>query len=285
MTKILKSGTFLVGGELKINRLGFGAMQVTGSGIWGFPKDRMNAINVLKRAIELGVNFIDTADAYGPYTSEELIAEALYPYPDDLVIATKGGFERSGPGKWDQNGKPEHLKKAIEGSLKRLKLNRIDLYQHHTIDPKVPLEDSLGSLAELQKEGKIRFVGVSNYKIKDLKKAKEIVDVVSLQNRYNISYREQEDVLNYCEEKNIGFIPWYPLAAGNLSEESEFLKNIAEKYNSTPFQISIAWLLKKSKVMLPIPGTSSISHLEENMKSDDIKLSNEDFERICEFKK
>ena len=280
MTKEFKSGTFNLGGEKKVNRLGFGAMRVTGEGIWGLPKDKNNAIKVLKRVVELGVNFIDTADAYGPDVSEVLLAEALYPYPEDLVIATKGGSLRSGPGQWERDGSPKHLREAIEGSLKRLRVERIELYQLHAIDTKVPVEDSVGTLSDLQKEGKISMIGVSNFKVEDLKKVKDIAKIVSVQNRYNISYRISEPVIDYCEENNMGFIPWFPLNVGNLAKDESGLKTIADKYNAAPSQIALCWLLKRSPVMLPIPGTSSLKHLEENIKADDISLSDEDFNKI-----
>jgi pyridoxine 4-dehydrogenase len=279
MSQNLKNGTFLLGGGLKINRLGFGAMRITGQGIWGQPANKGEALRVLKRAVELGVNFIDTADAYGPNVSEELIAETLYPYPSDLIIATKGGLLRKGPGKWNPDCSPKHLREAIEGSLRRLRIDKIDLYQLHTIDPTVPVEDSVGTLADLQKEGKIRFIGVSNFRIPELKKVKNIAEIVSVQNRYNLSDKEHEPVLKYCEESNIGFIPWFPLNAGNVNKDNS-LRSIAEKYGSTQFQIALAWLLMKSPAMLPIPGTSSVAHLEENMEADKIVLSYEDFKKL-----
>jgi len=277
MKKEFKSGTFNLGGIKVINRLGFGAMRVTGEGIWGPPKDKNNAINVLKRVVELGVNFIDTADAYGPDVSEELLAEALYPYPEDLVIATKGGSLRSGPGQWERDGSPKHLREAIEGSLKRLRLERIELYQLHAIDSRVPVEDSVGTLADLQKEGKINMIGVSNFMVDDLKKVKNIANIVSVQNRYNLSYRVSEPVITYCEKNNIGFIPWFPLNVGNLAKDESGLKTIADKYNAVPSQIALSWLLNRSPVMLPIPGTSSIDHLVENVRADDISLSDKDY--------
>jgi pyridoxine 4-dehydrogenase len=280
MTKEFKSGTFNLGGKKKINRLGFGAMRVTGEGIWGPPKDKDNAIKVLKRAVEFGINFIDTADAYGPNVSEELIAEALYPYPDDLIIATKGGSLRSGPGQWERDGSPKHLREAIEGSLKRLRMERIELYQLHAIDTKVPVEDSVGTLADLQKEGKINMIGVSNFKVYELEKVKGIADIVSVQNRYNLAYRISEPVIDYCEQNNMGFIPWFPLNVGNLAKDEKILRVIAQNYNAAPSQIALGWLLKRSPVMLPIPGTSSISHLEENTKTDEITLRDEDYQKL-----
>jgi pyridoxine 4-dehydrogenase len=280
MTREFESRTFILGGKKKVNRLGFGAMRITGEGVWGPPKDKNNAIKVLKTAVKLGINFIDTADAYGPYISEELIAEALYPYPDDLVIATKGGSLRSGPGQWERDGSPKHLRDAIEGSLKRLRLERIELYQLHAIDSKVLVEDSVGTLADLQKEGKINMVGVSNFKVGDLKKVKGIANIVSVQNRYNLSYKVSEPVIDYCEENNMGFIPWFPLNVGNLAKDEDAVKTIADKYNAAPSQIALSWLLKRSDVMLPIPGTSSIEHLDENTRAYGISLNDEDFQKL-----
>lgn len=280
MSKEFKTGTFKIGSLLKVNRLGFGAMRIIGNGAWGQPKDKNGAIRVLQKALELGINFIDTADSYGPYISEELIGEALYPYPDDLVIATKGGWTRPGPNDWKEDGRPEHLRDALEGSLKRLRLETIDLYQFHTIDPSIPIEESVGALTELQNQGKIRFIGVSNFKIKDLQRAMTVAKVVSVQNRYSLLHREDESVLKFCEQYNIGFIPWYPLEVGRLAMIANPLSSIAQKYNTTPVQIALAWLLKRSKVMLPIPGTSSVAHLEENIKADDISLDDGDIEEI-----
>ncbi len=282
MIKEFKTGTFLIAGEHKINRLGFGAMRITGEGIWGQPADKPEAIRVLKRAVELGVNFIDTADAYGPNVSEELIAEALYPYSDNLIIATKGGLLRSGPGKWNPDCSPKHLREALHASLKRLRVEKIDLYQLHTIDSSVPVEESVGTLADMQKEGKIRYIGVSNFTASDLEKVKNIAKVVSVQNRYNLAYRGDEEVISYCERNNIGYIPWFPLDMGNLAKSDSIINTIAKKCNSTSSQVALAWLLKKSPVMLPIPGTSKVSHLEENMRADDIILSDSDFESINE---
>lgn len=279
MAREFKTGTFNLGGKRKINRLGFGAMRVTGEGIWGPPKDKNNAIKILKRVVELGINFIDTADAYGPGVSEDLLAEALYPYPDGLVIATKGGSLRSGPGMWERDGSPKHLREAIEGSLKRLRVDRIDLYQLHAIDSRVPVEDSVEALSDLQKEGKINMIGVSNFKVDDLEKVKSIAEIVSVQNRYNLSYRISEPVIDYCEQNNMGFIPWFPLNVGKLAKGSS-LKKIAQKYGAAPSQIALGWLLKRSPVMLPIPGTSSINHLEENTKTDEITLSDEDYQKL-----
>ena len=279
------AGTFTIGGDLTVNRMGFGAMRITGPGIWGEPKDPQEARSVLRRALELGVNFIDTADAYGPEVSERLIAEALRPYAKDLVIATKGGLLRPSAPEWVANGKPEHLREACEQSLKRLQLERIDLYQLHAIDSKVPLEDSLGELARLQKEGKIRHIGVSNFKLDELKRAQRIVPVVSVQNRYNVVDRGSQEVLDYCEREHIAFIPWAPLAHGtpearaDKSEGAAFVK-IAAEHKVTDLQLAIAWLLGKSQVMLPIPGTSSVAHLEENVAAARIALSPKEFAAI-----
>lgn len=274
------SGTFRFGGELPVYRLGFGAMRITGDGVWGPPKDHDEAVRVLKRAVDLGVNLIDTADAYGPNVSEELIAEALYPYPDGLVIATKGGLTRTGPNQWPPNGKPEHLREAIEGSLKRLRLDRIDVYQFHRPDPKVPFEDSVGTLADLQREGKIRFVGLSNVSVEQLATAQKIVPIVSVQNMYNLTQRDSEDVLDACGRQNIGFIPWFPLATGDLAKPGGKLARIASAHDAAPSQIALAWLLRRSPVMLPIPGTSSVTHLEENMQGACVQLTDEEFEEL-----
>lgn len=273
-----QSDVFNLGGELPIRRLGFGAMRLTGAGIWGEPKDRSEAGRVLRRAVELGVNFIDTADSYGPNVSEEIIAEALYPYPSDLVIATKGGQERPGPNKWVPNGRPEHLREVLEGSLKRLKLERIDLYQLHRPDPEVPFAESVEALVEMQREGLIRLIGLSNVNTEQLEQARKLTNVVSVQNRYNSSDRASEDVLEACEANAIGFIPWAPLAAGKLSASA--LERIAEAHQATPNQIELAWLLQHSPVMLPIPGTSSVAHLEENVAASAITLSEEEMESL-----
>jgi pyridoxine 4-dehydrogenase len=246
------SDTFTLGGQLEVRRLGFGAMRLTGDGIWGEPRDREECRQVLRRAIELGVNFLDTADSYGPEVSEEIIAEALHPYPDDLVIATKGGFLRDGPDRWRADCRPEHLKEACEGSLRRLKLDRIDLYQLHTVDRNVPYDESVGAIKELQDEGKIRLAGVSNVNLDQLATARSIVDVVSVQNRYNLADRHSEDVLEECDREDLGFIPWAPIEAGRTD---------------VPHEVAIAWLLNRSAVMLPIPGTSSVEHLEQNMRA------------------
>jgi aryl-alcohol dehydrogenase-like predicted oxidoreductase len=279
------AGTLKLGDDLIVNRMGFGAMRITGAGIWGEPKDPLEARRVLKRSIELGVNFIDTADAYGPEVSERLIAEVLHPYPKDLIIATKGGLTRPGPSDWVANGTPAHLREACTQSLRRLKLERIDLYQLHAIDSKVPLEESLGELARLQKEGKIRHIGVSNFKLDELVRARRVVPVVSVQNRYNITDRSSQDVLDYCTREHIAFIPWAPLARGTpeaLPEksESEAFTRIAAGHGISNFQLAIAWLLAKSPAMLPIPGTSSVRHLEENVAAAHVTLSSSELAQI-----
>jgi pyridoxine 4-dehydrogenase len=267
-----KSGEFLIGNDLRVTRLGFGTMRLTGDGIWGEPKDRPEAIRVLRRAVELGINFLDTADSYGPNVSEEIIAEALYPYPKDLVIATKGGFDRPGPNQWTENGKPEHLRSVCEGSLRRLRLDRIDLYQLHRIDPKVPAEDQLGTLKELQAQGKIKHIGLSEVSVKQIQHARTLVPIVSVQNRYSLSDRGSEDVLEYCEQEKLGFIPWFPLAVGRLAGSDSPISRIAARHKATPGQLALAWLLARSPVMLPIPGTSKVKHLEENVAAAEIKI-------------
>lgn len=268
---------FTIGGDLKVRRFGYGAMRITGKGIWGEPKDRQEAVAVVKRAVELGINFIDTADSYGPYVSEEILAEALYPYPADLIIATKGGLLRPGPDNWVPDGRPAHLKEALEGSLKRLRTDRIDIYQFHRHDPKVPFEESVGFLADMQKQGKIRHIGLSNVTEHQLKKAQAIVEIVSVQNRYNLADRGSESLVDLTNGQNIGFIPWYPLATGNLAAAGGKLETIANNHGATPSQVALAWLLKRSPNMLPIAGTGSIEHLEENIKGADIELSDEEF--------
>ncbi|GAC1431890.1 MAG: aldo/keto reductase [Ktedonobacteraceae bacterium] len=274
------AGTYSFGNDLPVQRLGFGAMRITGNGVWGEPKDRQEAIRVLHRALELGINLIDTADSYGPEVSETLIAEALYPYPKNLVIATKGGFLRSGPNQWHPDGRPEHLREAIEGSLQRLRVERIDVYQFHTVDPNVALEDSLGTLAELQKAGKIRHIGVSNVNPAQLAQARKIVSVVSVQNRYNLTDRASEEMVDICEREGLGFIPWFPLATGELARPGSRLDTIAKQHNAAPSQIALAWLLKRSTTMLPIPGTSTVEHLEENVAGASITLSDEEFNSL-----
>lgn len=279
----LEERTITLGGDLTVDRMGFGAMRLTGPGIWGWPEDRENAVRVLRRAVELGVNFIDTADAYGPEVNEELIAMALHPYPTALVIATKGGSKRPGPGKWDRDCRPEHLKAACEESLRRLKLDRIDLYQLHTVDPKVPFEDSVGALRDLRDEGKIRHAGLSNVSFEQLRSAQKIVPIASVQNRYNMMHREPEDerIIDYCRENNIAFIPWFPLGAGGgeISDNTE-AQVVAKAHGVRVPQIALAWLLYRSPVMLPIPGTSSIAHLEENVAASGIELGEEDLVRL-----
>jgi aryl-alcohol dehydrogenase-like predicted oxidoreductase len=272
--------TFTIGGDLEVHRLGFGAMQITGDGVWGPPDDPEEARRLLRRVVELGIDLIDTADSYGPEVSENLIAEALHPYPDGLVIATKGGLRRTGPGQWPRDARPERLKECCEASLRRLKLDRIDLYQLHSPDPKVPYEDSVGALKELQDEGKIKHVGISNVSVEELERARAIVEVVTVQNRYNLEDRESEDVLDACEAAGIGFIPWYPLATGRLAEPGGPLDRIAGEHDATPAQIALAWLLARSRVMLPIPGTSSIEHLEENVAATRIDLSDDEVAEI-----
>jgi pyridoxine 4-dehydrogenase len=274
------SGTFKLGNDLAIHRLGFGAMRITGKGIWGEPADPEEARRVLRRSIELGVNFIDTADSYGPEVSERLIAEALHPYPAGLVIATKGGFTRQGPDQWAEVGRPEYIQQCVEMSLRRLRLERIDLYQLHRIDPKVPVEETLGVLKELQHEGKIRHIGLSEVSTKEIEHAQEIVPIVSVQNRYNLADREHEDVLNYCETHNLGFIPWFPVAAGDLAKPGGPLDHVAKKHNATVAQLSVAWLLHRSPVMLPIPGTSSVNHLEENVAAAILTLPKEEWQKV-----
>jgi pyridoxine 4-dehydrogenase len=275
-------GTFELGGELSVRRLGFGAMRITGEGIWGPPPDREQAIAVLRRTPKLGINLIDTADSYGPHVSEELIAEALHPYPEDLVIATKGGLTRTGPSEWPRDGRPEHLREACEGSLRRLRVERIDVYQLHAPDPRVPFEDSVGALKDLQDEGKIRHVGVSNVSVEQLGIAREIVPVVSVQNRYNLADRSSEDVLAECEGLGIGFIPWWPLAAGSLAEPGGPVAAIAERHDATAAQVALAWLLQRSAVMLPIPGTGSVEHLEENVAAAQLRLDESEMRRLSE---
>ncbi|OLB62735.1 MAG: oxidoreductase [Ktedonobacter sp. 13_2_20CM_2_54_8] len=282
------SGTLTIGGDLKVYRLGFGAMRLTGEGIWGPPANKQEAIAVLHRALELGINLIDTADSYGPEVSELLIAEALYPYPKDLVIATKGGLLRPGPGQWLPDGRPEHLREALEGSLRRLRLERIDIYQFHRPDPRVPFEDSVGELAKMRADGKIRHVGLSNITIEQLAQAQKIVPIVTVQNHYNLASRESErmsaqqseEMIDICERQGIGFIPWNPLAAGELARPGGPLDQIAKRHNAKPSQIALAWLLKRSSTMLPIPGTSSVKHLEENVMGATIRLTQEEFEAI-----
>src|SRR5437773_5512130 len=279
-SNIATNPTWKLGGDLTVNRLGFGAMRVTGEGIWGWPPDRGNALKVLRRAVELGVNLIDTADAYGPETSELLIAEALYPYPKGLVIATKGGLTRPGPGQWVPNGRPEHLKQAVEGSLKRLRLERIDLYQLHTVDTKVPIEESVGALKQMQDAGSIRHVGLSNVDPDEISRAQKIVPIVSVQNRYNIEDRKSEDVLVYCEKKNLGFLTGFPIGGGVGLKSDNPLNVAAKAHTVSVVQVALAWLLERSPVMLPIPGTASLAHLEQNVAAARLKLTPEEWKAI-----
>jgi aryl-alcohol dehydrogenase-like predicted oxidoreductase len=274
------SGIFQLGGDLNAYRLGFGAMRITGQGIWGPPRDRGESIAVLRRTLELGINLIDTADSYGPEVSETLIAEALYPYPAHLVIATKGGLLRPGPNQWEPDGRPEHLREALEGSLKRLRLQRIDLYQFHRPDPKVPFTESLGALIELQRQGKIRHIGLSNVATDQLATARQMTPIASVQNRYNLTDRSSEDVLEACERAGIGFIPWFPLATGVLARPGSPVDRVARHHSATPSQIALAWLLQRSPVMLPIPGTSATAHVEENVAAAGITLSEEEFAEL-----
>ena len=274
------AGTLTLGGDLEVNRMGFGAMRLTGDGIWGEPEDPEEARAVLRRALELGVDFIDTADSYGPEVSERLIAETLHPYPEGLVIATKGGMRRSGPGAWSRDCRPEHLREACEASLQRLRLERIDLYQLHAVDPNVPIEDSVGALAELRDQGKIRHVGLSNVSAEQLEVAQRIVPIASIQNRYSLADTEAEPVLEACEHEELAFIPWFPLAAGGISETGGPMAEVAADLGATPFQVALAWLLQRSPVMLPIPGTSSVEHLEENVAAAALELSAERFEAL-----
>jgi aryl-alcohol dehydrogenase-like predicted oxidoreductase len=274
------SGTFAIGGELEVNRLGFGSMQLTGAGVWGEPKDPEEAVRVLRRAVELGVTLIDTADSYGPAVAEQLIKRALHPYPDDLVIATKAGLTRQGPNKWTPVGRPAYLRQQAEMSLRNLGLEQIPLFQLHRIDPEVPLEDQIGELKSLQEEGKIAHIGLSEVGVDELKAAEEIAPIVSVQNLYNLTNRKSEPLLEYCETRGIGFIPWFPLATGRLSKEGGPLAALSASTGPSPSQLALAWLLKRSPVMLPIPGTSSVAHLEENTAAAEIQLSDEDFEAI-----
>jgi aryl-alcohol dehydrogenase-like predicted oxidoreductase len=274
------SGTFDLGGDLTVNRLGYGSMQLTGSGVWGPPDDEAEAIRVLRRSVELGVNFIDTADSYGPAVAEPLIAKALKPYADDLVIATKGGLTRSGPNEWPPVGRPEYLRQQAEMSLRWLGLERIDLYQLHRIDPKVPLEDQVGELKKLQDEGKIRHIGLSEVSIDDVKAAQEIAPIASVQNLFNLTNRKSEELLDWSAEQGIAFIPWFPLATGSLAGDGSPLTEIANKKGATPSQLALAWLLKRSPVMLPIPGTSTVAHLEDNLHGAEIELTDDEFAEL-----
>ena len=279
-TPVPQSGTFHIGGDLPVHRLGFGAMRITGDGIWGEPRDHDEAIRVLRRALELGINFIDTADSYGPEVSERLIAEALYPYPKGLVIATKAGFDRNGPNHWTMNGRPEHLRAACETSLRRLRLDCIDLYQLHRIDPAVPAEDQLGVFKDLQVQGKIRYIGLSEVTISQIESARTIVPIVTVQNRYSLADRKYEDVLAYCEREKIGFIPWNPINTGKLGPLDTKLKDVAKHHCVTTAQLALAWLLWRSAVMLPIPGTSQVTHLEENVAAATIEVDGKELQGL-----
>jgi pyridoxine 4-dehydrogenase len=280
MTDASAAGTLTLGGDLEVRRLGFGAMRITGEGIWGPPPDREGAKAALRRAVELGVNFIDTADSYGPEVSEELIAEALHPYPDGLVIATKGGLTRQGPGRWERDCRPEHLREACEGSLRRLRLERIDLYQLHAVDRRVPLEESVGTLADLRDEGKIARVGVSNVDAAELERAREIVPVVSVQNRYSVAGRDSEPVLDRCEREGLAFIPWGPMRDVG-GRRNGLIGRVADAHGATELQVALAWLLARSPAMLPIPGTSSAEHLEENVAAAALRLSEAEFGELA----
>jgi pyridoxine 4-dehydrogenase len=267
-------------GDLVVNRMAFGAMRLTGPGIWGEPADREGAKEVLRRAIELGVNLIDTAFSYGPSVNEELIAETLHPYPDDLVIATKGGLTRPGPGEWQRDGRPETLRESLEGSLRRLRIDRIDLYQLHSIDPQVPLEESVGTLAELRQQGKIRHVGLSNVDARQLAAAREVVPIVSVQNRFNVGDRYSESVVEACERAGIAFLPWFPLGLGELARSTGRLAQVARSHGATPAQVALAWLLQRSEVMIPIPGTTSVEHLEEDVGAAGLELTESEFSEL-----
>lgn len=279
-TSASHAGQLSLGGELSVNRLGYGAMRLTGTGIWGPPKDRQSALQVLRRAVELGVNFIDTADSYGPHVNEELIAEALFPYPSSLVIATKGGWNRPGPNQWTHDATPAHLRNAIEGSLKRLRLDRIDLYQLHHPDPVVSFDASVETLAELREEGKIRLVGLSNVTQEHIDRARKIVPIASVQNRYSFADREWDYVVDYCQRNQIAFIPWFPLGAGKVA--GEVLNRVAKKHSASPTQIALSWLLQRSEIMLPIPGTSSVEHLEQNVAAAALQLTKEEYEELAD---
>jgi len=274
-----QAGTVTLGNDISVHRLGYGAMRLTGLGIWGPPKDRKSALAVLRRAVELGVNFIDTADSYGPHVNEELIAEALHPYPSDVVIATKGGWERPGPNQWTHNATPDHLRKAVEGSLKRLRLDRIDVYQLHAPDNVVSFDVSVEALAELKREGKIRMVALSNVTQEHIERARRIVPIASVQNRYSFADREWDYVVDYCERNAIVFIPWFPLGAGRIA--GEVLNQVAQAHHASPTQVALAWLLRRSSVMLPIPGTSSIEHLEQNVAAASLRLKDEEYEELA----
>jgi pyridoxine 4-dehydrogenase len=277
---VIRPETFTLGGELEVRRLGFGAMRITGPGIWGEPEDAAGAGALLRRVVQAGVNLIDTADSYGPEVSERLITEALHPYPEDLVIATKGGLTRSGPGAWERAGRPERLKRCCEESLRRLRLERIDLYQLHAVDPAVPIEDSVAALAELQQQEKIRMIGLCNVTVEELERAQAVAPVVSVQNRYNVADRDSEDVLEACAEQDLGFLPWFPLATGDLARPGGALDDLARTHSATPAQVALAWLLHRAPVMLPIPGTSSVAHFEENLEAAELELTDEERQQL-----
>ncbi len=275
-----RASSITIGNDLTVRRLGFGGMRLCGPGIWGWPADRENALRVLRRGLELGVNFIDTADSYGPHVNEEQIAQALYPYPSGLVIATKGGLTRGGPGEWKRDCRPEHLRAACEGSLRRLRVERIDVYQLHAIDPEVPFDDQIGTMRELRDAGKVRHVALSNVDLEQLKRAQKIVEIVSVQNNYNVGNRTSEPVLKYCEANGIAFIPYFPLDGGDLAA-NQALSSVAGRRNTTVWQIGLAWLLRHSPVMLPIPGTSSVTHLEENVAATGLALDDDEYRQLC----
>jgi pyridoxine 4-dehydrogenase len=278
-TPAAAAGTITLDGDLSVNRMGFGAMRLTGKGVWGPPADRPEAIRVLRRAVELGVSFIDTADSYGPNVAEELIAEALHPYPEDLVIATKGGFERPGPGRWTENGRPEYLRSRLEGSLRRLRLERIDLWQLHRIDPKVPAAEQLDVMRDFQREGLVRHLGLSEVSAAQIERARRTVPIVSVQNRYNLTDRDWEAEVDYCEREGLAFIPWFPLSAGALEENGPPAR-VARRHGATVYQVALAWLLARSPAMLVIPGTSSVRHLEENIRAGEIRLTEQDLKDL-----
>jgi pyridoxine 4-dehydrogenase len=275
--------TLTIGGDLEVFRMGFGAMRITGQGVWGEPPDPAGTRRLLRRVVDADVNLIDTADSYGPDVSENLIAEALRPYPENLVVATKGGFERPGPGRWEPSGRPDRLKRCCEGSLRRLGLERIDLYQLHTVDPKVPIEDSVAALAELQEEGKIRHIGLSNVGVEEIERAQGIAPIVSVQNQYNVVNRASEDVLRFCEDAGLAFLPYFPLAVGELAESGTALAEIAAGHGATPAQVALAWLLQHSPVTVPIPGTSSIAHFDENREAVELELEDDELEALDEI--
>jgi aryl-alcohol dehydrogenase-like predicted oxidoreductase len=278
-------GTFVLGGDLPVHRLGFGAMRITGQGVWGEPPNRATALAVLHRVVELGITLIDTADSYGPEVSERLIAAALHPYPPQVVIATKAGLTRPGPNKWTPNGRPAHLRTACEGSLRRLKVERIDLFQLHRIDPAVAMEDQIGTLTRLQEEGKIRHVGLSEVSVEEIERARELAPIVSVQNRYNPVERRYEDVVDYCERNSIGFLPWFPLAEGTLARSDSPLARVAKRLRATPAQVALAWLLRRSPVMLPIPGTGNVAHLDENAGAGQLELGEVEYQEIADSHK